>query len=34
MYVKGVKIGGRMLSNLRYADDCTLMMGSEIDLQE
>ena len=29
----GIKIAGRNMSNLRYADDITLMAGSEEDLK-
>ena len=29
----GIKIAGRNISNLRYADDTTLMAGSEEDLK-
>ena len=29
----GVKIAGRNISNLRYADDTTLMAGSEEELK-
>ena len=29
----GIKIGGRNINNLRYADDTTLMAGSEEELK-
>ena len=29
----GIKIAGRKINNLRYADDTTLMAGSEEDLK-
>ena len=29
----GIKIGGRNIKNLRYADDCTLMAESEEELK-
>ena len=29
----GVKIAGRNINNLRYADDTTLMAGREVELQ-
>ena len=29
----GIKIAGRNINNLRYADDTTLMAGSEEDLK-
>ena len=29
----GIKMGGRNITNLRYADDSTLMMGSEEELK-
>ena len=29
----GIKIAGRNISNLRYADDTTIMAGSEEDLK-
>ena len=29
----GIKIGGRNINNLRYADDTTLMAGSEEKLK-
>ena len=29
----GIKIAGRNISNLRYADDTTLMVGSEEELK-
>ena len=29
----GIKIAGRNINNLRYADDTTLMAGSEEDLR-
>ena len=29
----GIKIGGRNIKNLRYADDTTLMAGSEEELK-
>ena len=29
----GIKIAGRNISNLRYADDTTLMAGSEEELE-
>ena len=31
--MKGVKVGGRNINNLRYADDTTLIAGSNDDLQ-
>jgi len=30
---EGVKIGGRTISNLRYADDATLLAGDEEELR-
>ena len=30
----GVRIGGRKITNLRYADDIVLLAGSESELQE
>jgi len=30
----GLQIGGRMITNLRYADDITLLTTSEAELQE
>ena len=30
----GIKIAGRNVNNLRYADDTTLMAGREEDLKE
>ena len=29
----GIKIGGRNINNLRYADDTTLMAASEVELK-
>ena len=29
----GVRLGGRTINNLRYADDTTLIAGCEIDLK-
>ena len=29
----GIKLGGRNIKNLRYADDTTLMAGSEEELK-